>query len=54
MATATKERGALTHPDVQHLTWQAYMHKRLVRGRPLAHARIFVKDLGHLLGMARA
>ena len=39
-------------PDVQYLTWQAYMHKRLVRARPLAHARIFLKDLGHLLGLA--
>ena len=40
--------------DVQELTWQAYMHKRLVRGRPMAHARIFAKDLGHLLGLVRA
>jgi geranylgeranyl reductase len=30
------------------------MHKRLVRGRPMAHARIFAKDLGHLLGLVRA
>jgi geranylgeranyl reductase len=41
-------------PDVQYLTWQSYMHKRLVRGRPFAHARIFAKDLGHLLGLVRA
>ena len=41
-------------PDVQQLTWQAYMHKELVRGRPMAHARIFFKDLGHLLGVVRA
>jgi geranylgeranyl reductase len=41
-------------PDVQHLTWQAYMHKRLVRARPMAHLRIFFKDLAHLLGLARA
>jgi geranylgeranyl reductase len=41
-------------PDVQQLTWQAYMHKRLVRGRPMAHARVFAKDLGHLLGLVRA
>jgi geranylgeranyl reductase len=40
-------------PDVQSLTWQAYMNKRLVRKRPLAHARIFFKDLGHLLGLVR-
>jgi geranylgeranyl reductase len=41
-------------PDVQQLTWQAYMHKKLVRARPLAHARIFFKDLAHLLGLVRA
>jgi geranylgeranyl reductase len=41
-------------PDVQRLTWQAYMHKKLVRADPLAHARIFVKDLAHLLGIVRA
>jgi geranylgeranyl reductase len=38
-------------PDVQQLTWQAYMHKRLVRARPLAHMRIFFKDLAHLCGI---
>jgi len=37
-------------PDVQRLTWEAYMHKRLVRAKPVAHAKIFFKDLGHLLG----
>jgi geranylgeranyl reductase len=41
-------------PDVQHLTWQAYMHKKLVRAKPFAHMRIFIKDMGHLLGLARA
>jgi len=40
-------------PDVQALTWQAYMNKELVRARPAAHLRIFVKDVGHLLGLAR-
>jgi geranylgeranyl reductase len=40
-------------PDVQELTWQAYMHKRLVRAKPMAHARIFFKDLAHLLGLVR-
>ncbi|MBS0393387.1 MAG: geranylgeranyl diphosphate reductase [Proteobacteria bacterium] len=40
-------------PDVQRLTWQAYMHKRLVRRDPLAHLRVFVKDTAHLLGLAR-
>jgi len=39
--------------DVQQLTFDAYMHKRLVRKRPLAHMRIFVKDMAHLLGLAR-
>ncbi len=37
-------------PDVQYLTWEAYMHKKLVRARPAAHARIFMKDMGHLIG----
>jgi geranylgeranyl reductase len=41
-------------PDVQRLTWQAYMHKKLVRAKPFTHARIFAKDLAHLLGIARA
>jgi geranylgeranyl diphosphate/geranylgeranyl-bacteriochlorophyllide a reductase len=39
-------------PDVQSLTWEAYMNKRLVRARPIAHARIFWKDMRHLLGSA--
>jgi len=39
--------------DVQHLTWQAYMHKKLVRAKPMAHVRIFFKDLAHLAGFAR-
>jgi geranylgeranyl reductase len=38
-------------PDVQRLTWEAYMHKRLVRARPMAHMRIFLKDLAHLMGL---
>lgn len=41
-------------PDVQRLTWQAYMHKRLVRSDPLAHLRVFLKDMAHLLGLVRA
>jgi len=39
--------------DVQQLTFDAYMHKRLVRAKPMAHARIFFKDMAHLLGLAR-
>lgn len=37
--------------DVQELTWQAYMHKKLVRRKPMAHLRIFLKDTAHLLGL---
>jgi geranylgeranyl reductase len=37
--------------DVQRLTWQAYMHKELKRTDPVAHVRIFFKDLAHLLGL---
>ena len=39
-------------PDVQRLTWQAYMNKELVKANPGAHMRIFLKDMGHLLGMS--
>ena len=39
--------------DVQQLTFDAYLHKRLVRARPMAHVRIFFKDMAHLLGLAR-
>ncbi|MEY2688880.1 MAG: hypothetical protein RL375_3078 [Pseudomonadota bacterium] len=39
--------------DVQQLTFDAYMNKRLVRAKPLAHVRIFFKDMAHLLGLAR-
>ncbi len=40
--------------DVQRLTFEAYMHKKLVRAEPMAHVRIFFKDLAHLLGLAKA
>jgi geranylgeranyl diphosphate/geranylgeranyl-bacteriochlorophyllide a reductase len=40
-------------PDVQHLTWQSYMHKELVRKDPMAHVKIFFKDMAHLMGLAR-
>jgi geranylgeranyl reductase len=40
--------------DVQKLTWEAYMNKRLVKSRPGAHIRIFFKDMGHLLGLVSA
>lgn len=38
-------------PDVQQLTWDAYMNKELVRAKPMAHVKIFFKDLGHLFGI---
>ncbi|MEM6381869.1 MAG: geranylgeranyl diphosphate reductase [Pseudomonadota bacterium] len=41
-------------PDVQRLTWQAYMNKKLVRADPMAHLRIFFKDLAHLMGLVSA
>lgn len=40
--------------DVQELTFEGYMHKKLVRARPLAHAKIFLKNIGHLTGLASA
>jgi len=40
--------------DVQTLTFDAYMNKELVRKRPMAHIRIFFKDMAHLLGLVRA
>ncbi|MEM8701677.1 MAG: geranylgeranyl diphosphate reductase [Pseudomonadota bacterium] len=36
-------------PDVQRLTWESYLNKKLVRRDPLAHVRVFFKDLGQLL-----
>lgn len=41
-------------PDVQQLTFEAYMRKQLVRARPLAHVRIFFKNLAHLTGLVPA
>jgi geranylgeranyl reductase len=40
--------------DVQTLTFEGYMHKRLVRAKPLTHLRIFVKNIAHLTGLVRA
>jgi len=40
--------------DVQELTWQSYMHKKLVRKKPMAHVKIFLKDTAHLLGLRAA
>lgn len=38
-------------PDVQRLTWESYLNKRLVRRDPLAHLRVFLKDLAQLFGL---
>ena len=40
--------------DVQQLTFDGYMNKQLVKARPLAHVRIFFKNLAHLTGLATA
>ena len=40
--------------DVQELTFDAYMNKELVKTRPLAHMRIFFKNIAHLLGIVPA
>jgi geranylgeranyl reductase len=39
-------------PDVQRLTWESYMNKELVRSDPVAHVKIFFKDLAHLFRLA--
>jgi geranylgeranyl reductase len=39
--------------DVQRLTFESYMNKQLTRRSPMAHVRIFFKDMAHLLGLAR-
>jgi geranylgeranyl reductase len=39
--------------DVQQLTFESYMNKKLTRKKPMAHVRIFFKDMAHLLGLAR-
>jgi geranylgeranyl reductase len=40
--------------DVQELTFDAYMNKELVKAKPLAHMRIFFKNLAHLTGVVSA
>lgn len=37
--------------DVQRLTFEAYMNKRLVKARPMAHIKIGIKNLAHLMGL---
>jgi geranylgeranyl reductase len=40
--------------DVQQLTWDAYMNKELVKAKPLAHAKIFWKNIFYLTGLIAA
>ena len=37
--------------DVQRLTFEAYMNKKLVKARPMAHLKIMVKNIAHLTGI---
>ncbi|WP_187428116.1 Kynurenine 3-monooxygenase [Roseobacter fucihabitans] len=37
--------------DVQKLTFEAYMNKKLVAARPMAHLKIGIKNLAHLSGL---
>ncbi len=39
--------------DVQKLTFEAYMNKKLVAARPLAHIKIGIKNVAHLLGIVK-
>ncbi len=41
-------------PDVQAMTWQAYMNKALVRAKPMVHARIFAKNMMRLTRLMHA
>ncbi|MEQ8899634.1 MAG: geranylgeranyl diphosphate reductase [Roseovarius sp.] len=40
--------------DVQRLTFEAYMNKKLVKARPMAHLRIGLKNLAHLTRLVPA
>ncbi|MCA1775850.1 MAG: geranylgeranyl diphosphate reductase [Loktanella sp.] len=40
--------------DVQRLTFEAYMNKKLVKARPMAHVKIGLKNLAHLLRLVPA
>ncbi|MEM6678110.1 MAG: geranylgeranyl diphosphate reductase [Pseudomonadota bacterium] len=39
--------------DIQELTFDAYMNKELVKARPIAHVRIFARNIAHLTGLAK-
>lgn len=40
--------------DVQKLTFEAYMHKKLIKARPMAHLKIGLKNLAHLTRLVAA
>ena len=40
--------------DVQKITFESYMHKKLTRKRPLAHIKIMIKNVLHLTGLVKA
>lgn len=40
--------------DVQRITFESYMHKKLTKKRPLAHLKIMVKNILHLTGLVKA
>ena len=39
-------------PDIQKMTWDSYMNKKITRKKPVAQVKIFFKDLAHLCGFA--
>ena len=39
--------------DVQRLTFEAYMNKKLVKARPMAHLKIGLKNMAHLTRLVR-
>ena len=40
--------------DVQKLTFESYMYKKLVKNRPFAHLKIMLKNIAHLTGLVKA
>ena len=55
--TNDKRRERFVHickdKDVQQMTFESYMNKKLTRKKPMQQVRIFFKDMAHLLGLAR-
>ena len=40
--------------DVQRITFESYMYKKLSRSRPIAHLKIMFKNIAHLTGIVKA